>query len=120
MMRAAAALTAVASLLTLAADRDPLAGRVAGEPRTCLPTAMSSGGPTIVDAHTILYRDGARLWRTGPRGACPSLRPFSTMIVEVFGGQICRGDRFRILDPGTTIPSASCRFTDFTPYAKAK
>lgn len=119
-MRAAAALAAAASLLTLAADRDPLAGRVAGDPRTCLPLAMSTGGPTVVDAHTILYREGSRIWRTGPRGNCPSLRPFNTMIVEVFGGQICRGDRFRMLAPGTTIPSGSCQFTEFTPYTKAK
>lgn len=112
-----ASLLLIAAAL-LATDRDPLAGRTAGTPQACIPLATQNDGPTIVDAQTILYRDGGRLYRTGPRGACPALRPFSTLIVEVFGGQLCRGDRFRILEPGSTIPSGPCQFTDFTPYAK--
>lgn len=79
-----------------------------------------SDGPAIVDATTILYRQGPRLYRTGPRGTCPGLRPFNTLIVEVFGGELCSGDRFRVLEPGSTIPSGACQFTDFTLYTKVK
>ena len=113
------ALAALAGALLVAADRDPLAGRAAGAPERCISLGVNDG-PTVVDASTILYRQGARLYRTGPRGSCPALRPFNTLIVEVYGGQLCSGDRFRVLEPGSTIPSGACLFTDFTPYTKAK
>ena len=116
MIRAASLVVAAAVLV--AADRDPLAGRVAGAPRNCIPLGSQIDGPTIVDARTILYRVGTRIYRTGPNAACPSLRPFTTLIVEVNGGQLCRNDRFRTIDPGSAIPSGVCLFTDFTPYEK--
>lgn len=117
MIRAALLFAGVA---LLAADRDPLAGRVAGPPQACIPIATAMDGPTIVDAKTILYRVGGKIYRTGPNGACPSLRPFNTLIVEVYGGQLCRNDRFRIREPNSIIPSGACTFTDFTPYTKPK
>ena len=116
----ALALAAVALALVAARD-DPLKGyAVSGKPENCI-QPFSNDGPQIVDAHTILYREGAsRFWRTGPIGACPALRPFTTLIVERFGGQLCRNDRFRVLEPGVRIPSAYCRFDRFTPYTKPK
>lgn len=103
-----------------AADKDFLAGRVAGKPVNCIDPQMNNG-PTIIDADTILYNaNGRRLYRTGPVGKCPSLRPMTTLIVEIRSGQLCRNDLFRVLEPGTTIPSAYCRFRDFTPYEKPK
>ena len=107
-----------ALLPLLAAGDDPFAGRVAGKPQRCI-TLSQLQGPVIVDAQTIYYRDGSRLWRTGPRGTCPSLRPFTTLITEVYGGQLCSGDRFRTRDPGLSIPSAACLFGDFVPYTPA-
>lgn len=114
------ALLPMLALATLAADRDPLAGLVAGAPRDCLNSSTLNRGGEIVDARTILYRDGPRIWKTGPRGDCPSLRPYATLVVEIWGGNICKGDRFRTLDPGLTIPSGSCQFDVFTPYAKPR
>lgn len=110
---------AALALPLMAAHSDPLAGRVAGAPQDCI-TLSSTSGPAIVDKHTILYTEGAgrRVWKTGPVGTCNSLEPFNTLIVEVYGGQVCRNDRFRVLTPGTTIPSGYCRFTAFTPYTR--
>lgn len=103
---------------TRSAERDPLAGRTAGEPVNCISLSQSTS-PQVVDQNTILYREGAgrRIWRTGPKGACPALsRAPVTLIVEVFNGPLCRNDRFRVLEPGLSIPSGYCFFTDFTPY----
>lgn len=111
---------AALALPLLAAKSDPLAGRVAGTPQDCI-TLSQTNGPSIVDRHTILYTEGAgrRIWKTEPIGACPSLEPLNTLIVEVWGGQLCRNDRFRVLNLGTSIPSAYCRFSQFTPYTRA-
>lgn len=119
--RAIAALALVASIGAAAPAKDDvakaLAGRVPGKAENCI-TLSRVDGPQIVDAETILYRQsGRRVWRTGPVGHC-SLRPLDTLVVEVWGGQLCRNDRFRVITPGLSIPSAYCRFDSFTPYDK--
>lgn len=116
-MRALAAFLLLAACATASSERDPLAGRVAGEPVDCISLSQNIS-PQVVDQNTILYREsGRRLWRTGPRGACPALsRAPVTLIVEVYGGRLCRNDRFRVLEPGVTIPSGYCFFEPFTPY----
>lgn len=109
---------ALLPLTLIGAKSDPLAGRVAGTPVDCIDLS-SAQGPEIVDANTILYREsGKRIWKVSPTDACPSLRPMATMIVDVYGGRLCRNDRFRTVEMGMSIPSASCRFGQFTPYDK--
>ena len=106
------------ALASAAAAKDPLAGRTTGEPVRCMDDTFSSG-PTIIDRNTILYSGtGRRMWVTHPAGTCRSLEPFTTLIVEKWGSQTCAGDRFRVLEPGTSIPSAYCRFGPFVPYTK--
>lgn len=97
-----------------------LGDRVPGTPRDCIPTS-DSDGPQIIDSRTILYKPvGRTLWRNDLASACPGLRPYTTLIVEVHGSQICRNDRFRVLEPGTRIPGAFCMFGQFTPYERVK
>ena len=121
----ALALTALCGAAAPAADRvkeDPLAralaGRVPGKPVSCIDPQFTDG-PQIIDDHTLIYnRVGRRVWRNDLPDACPALRPDVTIIVEMYGGQLCENDRFRVLEPGSRIPSASCRFGRFTPYDK--
>jgi hypothetical protein len=99
-------------------EDDFLAGRVAGKPVRCIDPQMNQG-PTVVDSQTILYNaNGRRVYRTGPVGACPSLRPLTTLIIEIRSGQLCQNDLFRVLQPGTIIPSGYCRFREFVPYER--
>ncbi len=115
--RRVAALLATGIALVASRD-DPLAGRIAGPPVACIDLTRVQG-PTILDDKTILYRQsGKRVWRAVPIGSCEALRPPATIIVDVYGGQLCRNDRFRLLSYGMTIPSSYCRFGNFTPYDK--
>lgn len=97
---------------------DALKGRVAGKPQNCISNPQQSGGPQIIDEHTILYRDGGRIWRNELASSCPSLDKYDILVVELHGSQLCRNDQFRPVDPGSRIPGAYCRFGDFTPYVK--
>ena len=99
---------------TLARELD---GRVAGAPVNCIGNSTSTR-PMIIDETTILYREGGRVYRNTLAAACPRLTPYNTMITEVQGGQLCRNDRFRVLEPGTTIPGPYCRLGQFTPYER--
>ena len=96
-----------------------LAGRVAGEPETCV-SAIQNQPLRIVDRRTIAYDRGGTIWVNRLDGDCPSLRPLNTLIVEAHGSQYCRGDRVRALEPGTSIPGPVCILRDFVPYRRSR
>ncbi|MEO5493764.1 MAG: hypothetical protein ABIR08_07030 [Sphingomonas sp.] len=97
-------------------ETDPLAGRIAGKPVDCVDQSQL-GGPDIVDNRTILYRQSLRrIWRNDLPAACAGLRPNTTLIVDIYGSQLCRNDHFRTRDTGSIIPGPICRLGKFTPY----
>lgn len=96
-----------------------LEGRVAGKPQSCI-TSMRGSGPQIIDANTLLYRQGSRVWRNDLGGGCPGLDSGDTLIIELRGPQICQNDTIRVQEPGSSIPGPSCLLGKFTPYTKVK
>lgn len=98
---------------------DALGDRVPGTPQDCISPGITDG-PQIIDDRTLLYRQGTRLYRNDLVSTCPSLAPMTTVIVEMRGSQLCRNDQFRVLTPGTSIPSGYCRLGKFTPYTRPK
>lgn len=96
---------------------EALKGRVAGTPQNCISQA-GINGPQIIDARTVLYRDGPRIWRNELASDCPSLDQDSILVLELHGSQICKNDLLRPIDRGSRIPGPYCRFGQFTPYVK--
>ena len=96
-----------------------LSGYAAGKTVECIDPHLIDG-PQIVGQHVLLYRRGATIWRNDLIGPCPSLRSDSTIISDIYGGQLCRNDHFRTREPGVIIPSAYCRLGNFTEYKKIK
>ena len=96
-----------------------LEGRVAGKPENCLPTGFTDG-PQIVGDSLIYRQSGKRLWRTQVRDRCPFLRDDQIVVSILYGTQVCRNDRFRLVDRGSRIPSGDCTFGEFVPYDKAR
>ena len=98
-----------------APQASPLAGRIAGETRTCI-SSSEAQSPMVLDRQTIAYRSGRTLWVNRLRAACHNLEPVNTIVVESAGGQLCRGDRIRVIDHPMSIPGPSCALGDFTAY----
>ncbi len=121
-MRSKATIAAALGLtLTLsAAKSDPFAGRVAGPPAQCVDTSTTMSGPVIADKDVIVINAGRRIWRAQVRGQCAGIQPFNTLLIDRWGSQVCRNDRFRVLQQGMSIPSASCFFDGFVPYDRVK
>ena len=123
--------TIIAALLSLAACQGAnldgpappgasaaaLEGRVAGQPRACISTAINQQG-RVLDGATIAYDSGAVIWVNRLAAACPGLSPYNTMLVEQGGSQLCRGDRVRGLEPGGTIPGPACNLQDWVPFRR--
>ena len=102
------------------ADRDladELKGLTPGEPINCI-SSTSTNGPQVIDKDTILYRQGRTVYRNELPAECRGLEPGNTLIIELHGGQVCANDKFRVLEPGQSIPGPYCRMGKFTPYKK--
>lgn len=95
-----------------------LAGRIVDRPQSCLPTRRA-GDMHVVDDYTILYRDGATVWRNDPPGGCNGLgRGGSAMVSRLIGPQLCRGDIVSIVDTASGFNSGSCVLGDFVPFRR--
>ena len=95
-----------------------LSGRVAGAPVRCV-SAPPSNDFRAVSGGTFAMTRGDTIWVNRPGGECPGFRPWSTLLVEAQGGQYCRGDHVRPLDPGSSIAGPICVLGDFVPYRRA-
>lgn len=95
-----------------------LAGKVAGQPQSCLPRYRTSD-MVVIDERTVLFRDGgSRVWRTDIPGGCSNLgRPGYAMVTQQFGGTgLCSGEIVRVVDTQTGMLAGSCTFGEFVPF----
>ncbi|HCB75892.1 MAG TPA: hypothetical protein DEP91_06920 [Sphingomonas bacterium] len=112
-----------ASDLAARGDRElaaAIGGRVAGKPERCI-NPVNTGGPQLIAPDRLVYRDAGTVWVSRAEG-CPFIGRDEIVIAEVYGGQLCRNDRFRTVQRGTRagIPGPFCRYGDFTPYRRAR
>ena len=131
MIRRAALLAVVIAAATMASARDvpadadteralatALAGRVAGKPQDCVEQSRLQG-PEEIGARDLLYRQsGKRVWRNTLPQSCGAAHGDDVMVVETFGAQLCRGDRFQRVNRNSGLPSSFCHLGAFTPYDK--
>jgi hypothetical protein len=93
-----------------------VAGRVAGPPQTCISNNPAENLHAL-DPQTVAYGYGRTVFINRLAAACPALDQSNTIIVEAgTGGEYCRGDRVRGLEPGAIIPGPSCNLGNWVPY----
>jgi hypothetical protein len=94
-----------------------LKGKVAGKPVNCIPMSRSDS-PIRISDDMLLYRvSGKLVYQNLLRGSCNGLaRRDDIMVTETFGGQNCRGDLIRMVDPYSGINGGTCVLGDFIPY----
>jgi hypothetical protein len=96
-----------------------LAGHAPGKTSECIDPKFASG-PTVIGHDTLLYHQGGTIWKANVIGPCPALDDDVTVITELWGGQLCKNDKFRVLEHGATIPSAYCRMGSFQQYVPVR
>jgi hypothetical protein len=94
---------------------DLVGDRVAQAPVNCVSTSLLDQ-PRIIDKQTIAYGRMGTIYVNRLRSECPGLRPSTTLITEVKGGQLCRLDLVSTLEPGSIIPGPKCQLGEFVPY----
>jgi len=99
-----------------------LEGRVAGETRSCLPMAKTNN-PIGIDDHTMLFRDGPRIWSNRLRrgSECGKVgKPYALVSSAIqTAGRLCSGAVVGIVDmKEPTVAVGACELGDFTVYQK--
>jgi len=94
-----------------------LAGFVAGAPQTCVPTSPNQN-LRVIDARTLAYGYGTVVYVNHLGSDCPALSPYNSVLIDAQGGQYCRGDRVRGLEPHAGIPGPWCNLGDWIAYRK--
>lgn len=97
-----------------------LAGRTPGKSEDCISNSRV-GGPEVIDNNNIIYQESrTRLWRNELAGGCKFLRENDILVIESYGNQICKLDRFSVINRNSGLPSAYCILGSFTPYDAAR
>jgi hypothetical protein len=94
-----------------------LNGLVPGKPQDCVSLSRIDGS-NIVDGTAIVYRGiGGVTYVNRPRGA-EMLREDDIPVQFVWGSQLCRMDRIKLLDRSTRMERGFANLGDFVPYTK--
>lgn len=93
-----------------------LAGRVAGEPRSCLSLLQTRDSTSY--AGTILYRADRNTVYRNDLGGCPELRWDTYPVFNIHGSQLCQGEIVQIVQRGGGFPAGSCVVGPFVPYTR--
>lgn len=93
-----------------------LEGRSAGEPRSCIPVTVSNR-LQIIDQTAIVYDAGNTIYVARPERP-GSLRDEDILVVERYGGQLCKHDVIRTLDRSFGFTTGIIFLGDFVPYRK--
>ncbi|HEU5286444.1 MAG TPA: DUF6491 family protein [Sphingomicrobium sp.] len=99
-----------------------IAGKVAGQPVSCLPTYRSND-MVVIDDQTVAFRDGSRrVWVTDLGQGCANLGSgFYALVTRRHGGTgLCRGDIAHVADLTSGFTVGSCVMGDFTPYVRPR
>lgn len=97
-----------------------LAGKVAGQPLSCLPNYRSDD-MIVIDDNTVLFRHSSNLvYRSDLQGACSNLGSGHYALLTQRGGGtgLCRGEIAQVVDVQNNITVGTCSFGDFVPYSR--
>ena len=97
-----------------------LAGRVAGEPVSCI-TLRGATSSQIVDSTAIVYRIGSTIYVNRPRSGAESLDRSDTMVNRFFGdSRLCNTDAVRTVDLQSGFMTGIVLLGDFVPYRRPR
>jgi hypothetical protein len=93
-----------------------LEGKVAGKPQSCISLTQRADLQIISD-DLLLYKAGRTVYLNRVNGSCSGLSFGRTLVTNVWGSQLCRGDIARVADLQAGMITGSCALGDFVPYA---
>lgn len=97
-----------------------IAGRVAGEPVSCI-NLWANTSSQIIDNTAILYRVGSTIYVNRPRAGAESLDRSDTMVNRLYGdSRLCNTDSVRTVDLHSGFMTGVVLLGDFVPYRRVR
>ena len=94
-----------------------LAGRVAGEPVSCI-QLRGIRSTKIIDDTAILYDAGSTIYLNRPRAGRESLDQWDTLVTRTHGSRLCRIDVVQLYDTAARMQTGLVFLGDFIPYRR--
>lgn len=94
-----------------------LAGRVAGRPATCINDMHASKDVQVLDRVGLVFKAGDTIW-VGRAIDPESIRDRDILVVDRFGGQLCRTDHMRTVDRFDGSLRSVVFVDGFVPYRR--
>ena len=99
---------------------EAIEGRVAGEPRSCVPSRDLLGNRSAGEGAFIFNtRSSNLIYVNRPPAGCPELRG-DALKTRTTGTQLCRGDIVEVFDPLNGFSRGGCGLGDFVPYRRMR
>jgi len=96
-----------------------LAGRTAGEPRSCI-TRNDQRNMTVISDDILIFdsgRNAKTIYVNKPYGGCQNADG-SILSYSKPTSSLCRGEIVQLIDRSTRTSMGSCAFGEFVPYTK--
>lgn len=97
-----------------------LAGRVAGQPMSCVNLRDLRGNRSVGEGAILFEGNSGTIYVNRPPAGCPDLRDSRTLITRTSSSQLCRGDIAVVADVTSGIEYGGCGLGDFTPYRRTR
>lgn len=94
-----------------------LEGRVAGEPRSCIP-ALADRRLQVIDETAVVYDAGETIYVARPTDP-QSLDTSDVLVIERSGSQLCKQDVVRTVDRHSGFLTGLIFLSDFVPYTRS-
>lgn len=95
-----------------------LAGRVAGDPITCLPLRRAARSQVVPGEAVVYSANNRELFVNRPSGGAEWLIRDAILVSQQQIGQLCRGDPVQIVDRASGIGRGFITLGDFVPYTR--
>lgn len=95
-----------------------LAGRVAGQPVSCIQQRAIQSAE-VIDGTAIVYRDGNRLYVNRPRNGAASLERDDILLTDTHSSELCSIDVVRLIDRSSRFERGFVGLGQFVPYVRA-
>ncbi|HZF93828.1 MAG TPA: hypothetical protein VEZ20_03045 [Allosphingosinicella sp.] len=97
---------------------EALAGRTAGEPRSCVRlrdvrNTRSAGRDTI-----LFDGPGDLVYVNRARSSCPDIKSWHAIRHRTVGTNICENELIRVFDPNSGIEFGGCSLGEFVPWRR--
>ena len=95
-------------------------GRVAEQPRTCVPRRDVRGNRSVGDAIVFDGTSRNMVYVNRASGGCAELRSGRTLVTRSPSSQLCAGDIADVVEPVSGFPVGSCTLGEFIPYRRLR